>query len=71
MFRTNVNEVNVEPIHLSGGGRPYLEWALGKTNGKANCSRYAGRPTSASPAVGTVSQHQAQLSAFMEQAFAP
>ena len=49
---------------------PYLEWVLGKTNGKAKRARYAGRPASASPAVGTMSLHQAQLAAFMEQAFA-
>ena len=48
---------------------PYLEWALGKTNGKTKRARYAGCPAAASPAVGTMSQHQAQLAAFMEQAF--
>jgi 2-oxoglutarate dehydrogenase E1 component len=50
---------------------PYLEWVLGKTNGKAKRARYAGRPASASPAVGTMSLHQAQLAAFMERAFVP
>ena len=49
----------------------YLEWALGKTAGKAKRARYVGRAAAASPAVGTMSKHQAQLATFMEQAFAP
>jgi 2-oxoglutarate dehydrogenase E1 component len=34
------------------------------------CQEEPKRPAAASPAVGTMSQHRAQLAAFMEQAFA-
>jgi 2-oxoglutarate dehydrogenase E1 component len=61
-----------EPKNMGAWGfiEPYLEWVLGKTNGKAHRARYVGRPAAASPAVGTMAKHQAQLAAFLEQAFA-
>ena len=49
---------------------PYLEWALHKMEAKSVRARYVGRPAAASPAVGTMSQHAAQLAAFLQQAFA-
>ena len=47
---------------------PYLEWVLGQAAAKAKRARYAGRPASASTAAGTMSAHQAQLKAFLEDA---
>lgn len=47
---------------------PYLEWVLDRTSDAKRRARYAGRPPAASPAVGTMSQHLAQLEAFLEDA---
>jgi 2-oxoglutarate dehydrogenase E1 component len=47
---------------------PYLEWVLNQTGAKIKRARYAGRPASASTAVGMVSKHAAQLKAFLEEA---
>ena len=47
---------------------PYLEWVLAQTGAKTKRARYAGRPASASTAAGTMSAHQAQLKAFLEEA---
>ena len=47
---------------------PYLEWVLDRTGADKRRARYAGRPPAASPAVGTMSQHLAQLEAFLEDA---
>jgi 2-oxoglutarate dehydrogenase E1 component len=49
---------------------PYLEWVLGQAGGKTKRPRYAGRPAAASPATGLMSQHLAQLKAFVDDAFA-
>jgi 2-oxoglutarate dehydrogenase E1 component len=49
---------------------PYLEWVLTQVGGKVKRPRYIGRPASASTAAGTMSKHQAQLRAFLEEAFA-
>ncbi len=49
---------------------PYLEWVLAQAGGAAKRARYVGRPASASTAVGQMSKHQAQLQAFLEEAFA-
>jgi 2-oxoglutarate dehydrogenase E1 component len=52
---------------------PYLEWALVQANveWKYQRPRYVGRPASAATATGLMSKHQAQLSAFLDEAFAP
>ncbi|ALE03246.1 2-oxoglutarate dehydrogenase E1 component [Bartonella ancashensis] len=47
---------------------PYLEWVLTHIHAKYSRARYAGRPASASPAVGLVSKHLEQLAAFLESA---
>ena len=49
---------------------PYLEWVL--THAALPVSRpiYAGRPASAATATGLMSKHQAQLQAFLDEAFA-
>ncbi|WP_185984222.1 2-oxoglutarate dehydrogenase E1 component [Aureimonas mangrovi] len=47
---------------------PYLEWVLDRTGAPKRRARYAGRPPAASPAVGTMSKHLAQLEAFLEEA---
>jgi 2-oxoglutarate dehydrogenase E1 component len=49
---------------------PYLEWALGYARSSAKRARYVGRAASASTATGQMSQHLAQLHAFMGDAFA-
>jgi 2-oxoglutarate dehydrogenase E1 component len=46
---------------------PYLEWVLSQTGAKIKRARYAGRPASASTAVGMVSKHAAQLKSFLEE----
>jgi len=48
---------------------PYLEWVLEHAKSKARRPRYAGRPASAATATGLMSKHQAQLKAFMDDAF--
>jgi 2-oxoglutarate dehydrogenase E1 component len=49
---------------------PYLEWVLLHAGTKVRRPRYAGRPPSASTAVGLMSKHLAQLQAFLDEAFA-
>lgn len=49
---------------------PYLEWVLDHSGAKVKRPRYAGRPASASTAVGQMSKHLAQLQAFLDEAFA-
>jgi 2-oxoglutarate dehydrogenase E1 component len=49
---------------------PYLEWVLGHASLKVTRPRYAGRPASAATATGLMSKHNAQLKAFMDEAFA-
>jgi 2-oxoglutarate dehydrogenase E1 component len=47
---------------------PFLEWVLNTIQAKHRALRYAGRPASASTAVGLMSKHQAQLKAFLDEA---
>ena len=47
---------------------PYIEWVLNNVNAKHRLPRYAGRPGSASTAVGAMSKHLAQLKTFLEEA---
>ena len=47
---------------------PYLEWVLNQIGAKHRRARYAGRPASASTAVGQMSLHLAQLKAFLDDA---
>ncbi|MCZ2327912.1 2-oxoglutarate dehydrogenase E1 component [Bartonella sp. F02] len=47
---------------------PYLEWVLTHINAQYSRARYAGRPASASPAVGLMRKHLEQLAAFLEDA---
>jgi 2-oxoglutarate dehydrogenase E1 component len=47
---------------------PFLEWVLNTIQAKHRALRYAGRPASASTAVGLMSKHQAQLKSFLEEA---
>ena len=49
---------------------PYLEWVLDHAGSKVKRPRYVGRPAAASPAVGQMSKHLAQLQAFLDDAFA-
>ncbi len=46
----------------------FLEWVLNQISAKYRRARYAGRPASASTAVGQMSQHLAQLKHFLEDA---
>ncbi len=46
----------------------FLEWVLNQIGAKHRRARYAGRPASASTAVGQMSLHQAQLKHFVEEA---
>ncbi len=46
----------------------FLEWVLNQIGAKNRRARYAGRPASASTAVGQMSQHLAQLKQFLEDA---
>jgi len=48
----------------------FLEWVLNQIGSKYRRARYAGRPASASTAVGQMSQHQAQLKNFLQEALA-
>src|SRR5450631_2757468 len=47
---------------------PYLEWVLSQTGAKHRNLRYAGRPASASTAVGQMPKHLAQLKQLLEEA---
>jgi 2-oxoglutarate dehydrogenase E1 component len=49
---------------------PYLEWVLGQAGTKAKRPRYVGRAAAAATATGLMSRHQAQLKAFLDEAFA-
>ncbi|HST94087.1 MAG TPA: hypothetical protein VLJ78_04850, partial [Microvirga sp.] len=49
---------------------PYLEWVLKTAGAKVDRPRYVGRPASAATATGLMSKHQAQLQAFLDEAFA-
>jgi 2-oxoglutarate dehydrogenase E1 component len=46
----------------------FLEWVLNQIGAKSRRARYAGRPASASTAVGQMSLHLAQLRQFLEDA---
>jgi 2-oxoglutarate dehydrogenase E1 component len=46
----------------------YLDWVLNQIGAKHKHARYAGRPASASTAVGQMSKHLAQLKQFLEEA---
>jgi 2-oxoglutarate dehydrogenase E1 component len=46
----------------------FLEWVLNQIGAKHRRARYAGRPASASTAVGQMSLHLAQLNQFLEDA---
>ncbi len=46
----------------------FLEWVLNQIGAKYRRARYAGRPASASTAVGQMSQHLTQLKQFLEDA---
>jgi 2-oxoglutarate dehydrogenase E1 component len=48
---------------------PYLEWVAGQSGIKAKRARYAGRPAAAATATGLMSRHQAELRAFLDEAF--
>jgi 2-oxoglutarate dehydrogenase E1 component len=47
---------------------PFLDWVLNNIEARARRPRYAGRPASASTAVGQMSKHLAQLKAFLDDA---
>jgi 2-oxoglutarate dehydrogenase E1 component len=47
---------------------PYLEWLFDQLGAKDKRPIYAGRPASASTAVGQMSKHLAQLKAFLDEA---
>ncbi len=49
---------------------PYLEWVLKTSGAKVDRPRYVGRPASAATATGLMPKHQAQLQAFLDEAFA-
>ena len=49
---------------------PYLEWVLGQAGVKTKRARYVGRAAAAATATGLMSRHQAQLRAFLDEAFA-
>ncbi|MBL4786885.1 MAG: 2-oxoglutarate dehydrogenase E1 component [Cohaesibacteraceae bacterium] len=48
---------------------PYLEWVLTQIEAKVKRPRYVGRNASAATATGLMSKHQAQLQAFLDDAF--
>jgi 2-oxoglutarate dehydrogenase E1 component len=48
----------------------FLQWVLNQIGAKHRTTRYAGRPASASTAVGQMSKHLAQLKAFLDEALA-
>jgi 2-oxoglutarate dehydrogenase E1 component len=48
---------------------PYLEWVAAQGNLKTKRARYAGRPAAAATATGLMSRHQAELRAFLDEAF--
>ena len=46
----------------------FLQWVLNQIGAKHRSVRYAGRPASASTAVGVMSKHPAQLKQFLNEA---
>jgi 2-oxoglutarate dehydrogenase E1 component len=48
---------------------PYLEWVLGQASMNAKRARYVGRPAAAATATGLMSKHNAELKAFLDEAF--
>ena len=46
----------------------FLNWVLKQIGAKHQTSRYAGRPASASTAVGQMSKHLTQLKQFLDEA---
>jgi 2-oxoglutarate dehydrogenase E1 component len=46
----------------------FLQWVLNQIGARHRTMRYAGRPAAASPAVGQMSKHLAQLKQFLEEA---
>ena len=46
----------------------FIEWVLNQIQAKHRRPRYAGRPASASTAVGQMSKHNAQLKQFLDEA---
>jgi 2-oxoglutarate dehydrogenase E1 component len=49
---------------------PYLEWVLAQIDAASKRPRYIGRPAAAATATGLMAKHQAQLRAFLDEAFA-
>jgi 2-oxoglutarate dehydrogenase E1 component len=47
---------------------PFLAWVLNQIQAEHRSMRYAGRPASASTAVGQMSKHLAQLKQFLDEA---
>jgi len=47
---------------------PYIEWVLNNINAANRHPRYAGRPVSASTAVGSMPKHLQQLKTFLDEA---
>jgi 2-oxoglutarate dehydrogenase E1 component len=48
---------------------PMIRWVAERASLRAEGATYAGRPAAASPAVGAMPQHIAQLQAFLDEAF--
>jgi 2-oxoglutarate dehydrogenase E1 component len=46
----------------------FLTWVLNQIGASQRHARYAGRPASASTAVGQMSKHLAQLKQFLDEA---
>jgi 2-oxoglutarate dehydrogenase E1 component len=59
-----------EPKNMGGWFfvEPYIEFCLDKAGSKVGRPQYAGRAAAASPATGTLSRHQAQQKALIEDA---
>ena len=71
---TNADVVWVQEEPRNMGAWTFVDWwieqALIKLEVRAKRARYAGRPASASTAVGQMKRHIAELDAFLNQAFA-
>jgi 2-oxoglutarate dehydrogenase E1 component len=61
-----------EPKNMGGWTfvEPYIEFALDAAKAKKKRARYCGRAAAAATATGLMSKHQAQLAAFLDEAFA-
>lgn len=59
-----------EPKNMGGWSfmEPNIEWVLDKIGAKNKRARYAGRPASASTAVGLMSKHTKELETFLSEA---